>query len=93
MLQHAVFVFGHPSKYQCYRTAGLTLLSGRNMLLSLWYSVSTLNAFFFQFLVTKGTEKYMVIGKWYIFLKETLFIKKNFRARIYSSLCFIPSRP
>ena len=25
---------------------GLTLLSGRNMLLSLWYSDSTLNAFF-----------------------------------------------
>ena len=93
MLQHAVFVFGHPSKYQCYRTAGLTLLSGRNMLLSLWYSDSTLNEFFFSISSYKRYRKIHGNREMVYFLKETLFIKKNFRARIYSSLCFIPGRP
>ena len=36
---------------------GLTLLSGRNMLLSLWYSDSTLNAFFKVSKMRKGLEK------------------------------------
>ena len=48
LLQHGVFIFGHPSKYYLRRT-GLNLLSRRNTLLSLWYIDSTVNAFFFYF--------------------------------------------
>ena len=36
---------------------GLTLLSGRNILLSLWYSHSTLNAFFEISKMRKGIKK------------------------------------
>ena len=57
LLQHGVFVFGHPSKYYLRRT-GLNLLSRRNTLLSLWYVDSTVNAFFFfQFLKWEKVSK------------------------------------
>ena len=44
LLQHGVFVFGHPSNYTStnLNEQGLTLMSGRYLLLSLWYSDSTL---------------------------------------------------
>ena len=57
LLQHGVFVFGHPSKYYLRRT-GLNFLSRRNTLLSLWYIDSTVNAFFFLISkMRKGIKK------------------------------------
>ena len=41
LLQHVVFVVGHSSRCERRRT-GLTLLSGRDVMLSLWYSGSQL---------------------------------------------------
>ena len=70
---------------------GLTLLSERNMLLSLWYSDSTLNAFF----KISSYKRYRKIygSREMVYFPERDSIYKNFRARIYSSSCFIPSRP
>ena len=42
LLLRGVFVFGHPSRNES-RKQGLTLLSGRHVFLSLWYSESERN--------------------------------------------------
>ena len=41
LLQHVVFVVGHSSRCEL-AEQGLTLLSGRDVMLSLWYSDSQL---------------------------------------------------
>ena len=54
--QHGVFVVGHPANASTTRSEqGLTLLSGRIMLLSLWYSDYAERCFFSK--MRKGIKK------------------------------------
>ena len=74
----------HPSTHPAEQD--LTLLSGRNMLLSLWYSDSMLDTFFYIFKIRKGNKKrkksVILAGK----IQNKNISKRNMKMRIISCL-------